>query len=132
MMALRDRILAGDLLKRKEVDVPEWDATVVLREICAGERVRLFRESREPANGDGIGEIDHARFCAALLQLTLLDRDSGQPVFASPDEILNSVSDAVFNRLSSDSLVFSRLHAEAQEEATKNFSGTGSEGSSSD
>lgn len=79
MSTLRERILAADDRPVEPVPVPEWDCTVYLRTLSAGERERWEEQARE-----GGGARTRHEIRASLVVLAACDED-GKPIFTPAD-----------------------------------------------
>lgn len=94
-MALdKNSILAANDLKRETVPCPEWGGDVIIQEIGAIARDRLW-----PALLDANGKNDPINVAGKVLVRCIVD-DAGERIFTDEDaELLGKRSPAVINRL---------------------------------
>lgn len=94
--ALLDRLgKPGLSLKKIPVDVPEWDMTIYLRELSAGEQNEITEKSKEKARElkkDGLDlkgeDLLSVEESVAMLQLCIVDEDGNQMLKKEEVELL--------------------------------------------
>ena len=64
MATLREQILEHDDLEEEVVDVPQWEAKVLIRGMDGKSRAKFLRSV---TNKDGSGDVDIAKFYPALI-----------------------------------------------------------------
>ena len=133
MSTTRDRIRQSDDTEMRTVHIPEWDVTVRVKSMSAGDRAAIFSET---AANDDVILLDS--FWGRIMIECVLEVDSNDRVF-EPDDVEWLMSDKsadVINRLAEICMEVSGLSADAVGDAGKDSSGspegTPSAGSTSD
>jgi hypothetical protein len=104
-MSLRDTILGADDLEELTMDIPEWDVTILLKGMSAGQRVRVRK----------LMKTETPESYADILILALLDPDTKKTVFDPADrDALAAKSGAVLERIA---LEWVRISGPTDEEA---------------
>ena len=106
-----EAIIAADDLGEKEVEMPEWGGSVVIRGIGYGEFVQI----REDASTSG--EQDERVFGRLLLAAAFIS----PPLTTDQAEILFNKSSVAVNRLSDEIVTLSGMGGEAFVEAEATF-----------
>lgn len=125
-MALsRDEILNADDLITKEVEVPEWGGTVIVRKMSGTERDQLEASMTEEGGGGLVN------FRARLVATTVVD-EAGQRLFTKADvEALGKKSASALDRVAEAASELSAMSQKDIEELTENFDDDPSEDSTS-
>lgn len=128
-MALnREAILKADDLPTREVDVPEWQGSVLVRGLTAGERDD-FETTMLAAREQGAAASSNIR--AQLVVRAIVDEDRNR-VFSDGDtDELSGKSAAVLDRLFGEVLELSGMKPDAVAEAEGNSGAAASGGSPS-
>jgi len=115
-MLSKTQILAAQDIETREVEVPEWGGTVIIKGLTGRERERLEAMSRKFRDGKPDENI-RARFLA----MAMVD-ETGAPIFGPGDvEALGNKSAVVLDRLFDVAMALAGISAEAVEEITENF-----------
>lgn len=122
MYLTRGQILQAEDLERREVPVPEWGGTLLVRALTGAERGRIEADSLRQ-NGRGVTfspqSIETLR--AKVVAMAAIDED-GTSLFTLRDvEALAGKSGAVLERLFDVVAEMSGISAGAIEELTANF-----------
>ncbi len=81
--SLRDRILSAPVTLQEEVvQVPEWNADVLVIELTAGRRVALLKGA---STGGAGNQIDLARIYPDMIIHTAHDPETRKPIFQPAD-----------------------------------------------
>ena len=104
-MSLRDTILGADDLEESVMVIDEWDVTILLKGMSAGQRVKVR----------ALMKTETPESYADILILALLDPDTKKPVFDPADrDALAQKSGAVLERIA---LEWVRISGPTDEEA---------------
>ena len=104
-MSLRDTILGADDLEESVMVIDEWDVTILLKGMSAGQRVKVRK----------LMKTETPEAYADILILALLDPETKQPVFDPADrDALAGKSGAVLQRIA---LEWVRISGPTDEEA---------------
>jgi hypothetical protein len=119
----RDAILAAaDLAERKEVQVPEWGGTVLVRMLSGKERDRID-ELAIAAKGKGKSEVNMKNFRARLVAACICDAE-GKRVFPESDiDALGDKSAAALDRVFEVAAAFNRISKDDIDELVGNSEG---------
>lgn len=119
--ATRDAILSSQDMQREDVEVPEWGCVVTVQGITARQRSELERMMAASTGGSGnAGKADFAAFYAALVQMSVVDPDTGKPLFDPRDrDTLLAKSAGAFNRVSRVAARLSGMGTEGLDAALK-------------
>lgn len=79
----RDAILAATSLATEEVEVPGWGGTVVVRELDGEGRDEWEASTWVMRGGMAVRDLANAR--AKLVALSIVDHESGEPMFTRQD-----------------------------------------------
>ncbi len=110
-------ILAASDMETVEVEVPEWDGTVLVSTMRGFERDEFERDLQEQY-GKG-AQADYSKFRVTLVRLTLVDKN-GDKLFSKMDlEQLNSKNAAVLDRLFEEAKTLNKIGDKELEDATK-------------
>lgn len=116
MANLREKILGASDIRREQVHVPEWDATVEVRGLTGTQRAKLMK-----TGFDAKGAVDFEKLYPELLVASVFDPETQQPVFTEADrDSLNGKSGAALERVAQAAMRLSGLSPEAAEQAEKN------------
>lgn len=127
MANLREKILGASDIRREQVHVPEWDATVEVRGLTGTQRAKLMK-----TGFDARGTVDFEKLYPELLVASVFDPETSQPVFTEADrDSLNGKSGAALERVAQAAMRVSGLSPEAAEQAEKNSAATPSGASTS-
>ncbi len=115
----RDQILNADDVKTKEVKVPEWGGSVVVRAMSGKERDAFEESVIEIKNGHKSTKLDNFR--AKLVQKTVIDPETKELMFSAADiEALGRKSAAALDRVFSTAQKLNGLSPSDVEELEKN------------
>lgn len=115
MSNLRDRIFAHDDIGKSLVEVPEWDVTVELRTMTAGERSKMMKAAL-----DDEGKVDMSALFPMLLIAATFDPETDEQVFSEGDiAALQQKSAAVVERLGQQAMKLSGMGEDAVDEEGK-------------
>lgn len=115
-MSLREQILTCPDIRREEIRVEEWQATLQIKGLTGKERAQLLSS----AIGKD-GRTNFERIYPELVILTACDPETGKPVFERADrDALNEKSGAALERIAQVAMRLSGLSAAAIEDAEKN------------
>jgi len=118
MTTLREQILAADDRPVEQLYVPEWNLTVSLRTISAGER-DAFGASNDPRLSGG-KPVNYATLRARFCALVLVD-EAGQRIFSDDDiEALAAKSANAIDRVWEAASKLNRMAEEDIGELAKN------------
>jgi hypothetical protein len=135
-----EKLNREDLLKRakdsivtKDIDVPEWETTVTIKELSGLERGRYERSimSFDRKSGNIVPELTHAR--ARLVSMSLVD-EHGKRMFDDTEEsllTLGSLPSKGLDRIYEAAQELSGLSEDDHDQVVENFSSAG-ESSTSD
>lgn len=127
-MSLRDKILAAQDIPTETVTIPEWDVTLLVKGMSAGDRIELMQTAYDVNTGQvnmSIVYPDVAVACA-------FDPETGDPVFTAEDKgAILSKSSAAVEKLANIGLRLSGIGKDEQDAAGKDSSNTANDGSSS-
>lgn len=117
-MSLRDTILGADDLKKEVVEVPEWNATILLREMSGVGRNQLYKL----VAFDKDNRADLVEMWAAALVLSARDPESGALIF-TPDDMpaLQDKNGDVLARIGKRALDLAGLGPNSKADAEKNL-----------
>jgi len=119
----RTQILAGGR-KSQVVAVPELGGDVMLRRMTAMDYWRMKKTGRDLDWDDPVAAL---AFTLEYLSLSIVDPDTGNPVFSADDrDALASLDPGVVDRLFGEALVLNGVKREAMEDVVKNSDGTSS------
>lgn len=127
-MNLRDKILAAQDIPTETVTIPEWDVTLLVKGMSAGDRIELMQTAFDVNTGQvnmSIVYPDVAVACA-------FDPETGEPVFTDEDKTaILSKSSAAVEKLANVGLRLSGIGKDEQDAAGKDSSNTENADSSS-
>lgn len=127
----REAILGANDLEREDVEVPEWGCVVTVQGLTGRQRAELERMVAPPGAG-GTSQPDYGAFYGALVQMAVVDPDTGQPLFDRRDrDMLVSKSAKAFNRVAVVAGRLAGFGAEQMREAVKNSGTDPNDGSTS-
>lgn len=127
MANLREKILGASDIRREQVHVPEWDATVEVRGLTGTQRAKLMK-----TGFDSRGVVDFEKLYPELLIASVFDPAGGEAVFSEADrDALNGKSGSALERVAQAAMRISGLSPEAAEQAEKNSGATPSDASTS-
>jgi hypothetical protein len=90
----RDQILEADDLKTEEIEVPEWNGSVVVRELRGRER-----DAFEEGSLDKQRNLKMTNMRARLVALSVVDEDGKRMFTAKEAELLGDKSATALNKL---------------------------------
>ena len=116
---IRKAILEAEDIETREVEVPEWGMTVIVKGMTGAQRDR-FESSIVEQRGKNVKvKLEDAR--ARLVAMTVIDED-GRQVFGMRDvEALSQKSARALNRIYDVAKELSGIGEEEIEELAKNF-----------
>jgi hypothetical protein len=115
---IRTQILESEDGATELVEIPEWDVTVEVRSMTAGERVKTLERFR--AEG---GEVDMGAMSTSAIISCTFDPETDKPVFEEGDAALLMEKAAVpVERLSMKCLRVSGLISDEEDELGKDSS----------
>lgn len=114
-MRLRDRILAKADLKEEKVFIPEWEETILVRELTASQRSQLLAKV---VNEQG---MNFDELYSEIVIACCFDPESKEKVFQPEDKAaLGEKSGAAIERIAQVALRLNAMHSHALAEAEKN------------
>lgn len=127
-MNLRDKILSIEDIPSREVFVPNWDVTILVKGLSAGERIELTQAAVDQATGS----VNLSTVYPDIVVSCCFDPETGEPVFTAADkqDIMKKSSKAI-EMLASAGLELSGIGEDSADAAGKDSSSDQSEGSSS-
>jgi hypothetical protein len=124
---LKDKIKAAEDQASEMVPVPEWDVTIEIRSMTAGERAKFMGRFV-----GGNGNLDFESMYPACLIATAFDPDTGELLFDDTDVVwLKEKNGAILERLAQKAMEMSGLDEKAVDRAGKDSSSTSTAGTSS-
>ena len=125
--SLRQAILAACDIPEKELEIPEWGITVLVRGLTARERASLIQEAVD----SGRANLDIIQLYPALVCLACRDPQTKDPIFVLEDrEAVGAKAGAPVERIALLAMELSGFTARALVEAEKNFSTASSDSTS--
>jgi len=127
-MNLRETILAADDIPQREVFVPNWDVTILVKGLSAGERIELTQAAVDQATGN----VNLSTVYPDIVVSCCFDPETGLPVFTEADksDIMKKSSKAI-ELLASAGLELSGIGEDSADVSGKDSSSTLSDDSSS-
>lgn len=123
MILTKTQILAA-ARKSLTVTVPELGGDVLLQRMTASDYWRMKKAGRDLDWDDPVAAL---AFTLEYLSLSIVDPDTGNPVFSADDrDALTSLDPGVVDRLFGEALVLHGVKREAMEDVVKNSDGTSS------
>lgn len=119
MLLGKDQILTRRALPSEEVEVPEWQGSVRIQGLSAGE-ADAFSASLVKRNGKTV-EMDREHYCAKLLCRCIVDAGGERILSESDVAILSQQSAAPIQRLAVIAERLSGLQPGGVEDAAKNL-----------
>ena len=127
-MNLRDKILAAQDIPTEKVTIPEWDVTLMVKGMSAGDRIDLMQNAYDV----NTGQVNMSIVYPDVVVACVLDPASGEPVFTDDDKsALMGKSSAAIERIATVGLRLSGIGKEEQDAAGKDSSDIQSDDSSS-
>jgi len=127
-MNLRDQILAAQDIPSEELHVKEWDVTVLVKGMSAGERITLMQNAYDQKTQ----QVNMAAVYPDVVVSCVHDPESGEAIFTPSDkDALMSKSSAAIESIAAVGLRLSGIGADVEDEAGKGSSSTPSDDSSS-
>lgn len=127
-MSLRDKILAASDIPSESVKIPEWDVTILVKGMSAGERISLMQEAFDQTTQ----QVNMAKVYPDVVVACCCDPDTGKHVFSAEDkDAILSKSSAAVEKIAEVGLRLSGIGKEADDEAGKDSSPIPSDDSSS-
>lgn len=126
-MKLRDKILAAQDIPSEELHVKEWDVTVLVKGMTAGERITLMQNAYDQKTQ----QVNMAAVYPDVVVSCVHDPETSDAIFTNADkEALMGKSSAAIEVIAAVGLRLSGIGAEAEDAAGKDSSSTPSDGSS--
>jgi hypothetical protein len=126
-MKLRDKILAAQDIPSEELHVKEWDVTVLVKGMTAGERITLMQNAYDQKTQ----QVNMAAVYPDVVVSCVHDPETSDAIFTNADkEALMGKSSAAIEVIAAVGLRLSGIGAEAEDVAGKDSSSTPSDGSS--
>jgi hypothetical protein len=114
---LRDKILGMNDLKHQPCPIPEWDCTIIIKEMTGQQRARLLQNAVDVTTG----KMDLEKMYPELAIYSCMHPDTGQPIFQIEDrDFLNTKSGAALERIAGIAMQLSGLSSKGVENAVKN------------
>jgi hypothetical protein len=127
-MNLKDTILATQDIPSEEINVKEWNVTLLLKGMTAGERVKLMQSAFDQDSG----QVNMAAVYPDIVVACTYDPETGEAVFSDSDkDALMGKSSAAIESIASVGLRLSGIGKEQEDAAGKDSSSTPSDDSSS-
>lgn len=112
---LRKLVFDAEDIPEEEVEVPEWNVTVLVRGMNGKGRANFLRRST-----DANGNVSFENFYPELIIATAFDPETGEQIFEKSDrDTLNTKSGVALNRIAEVAQRLSGLGSEDVEEAKK-------------
>jgi len=134
----KQEILSQDDLKKEELYIPEWEASVLISELSADardefeqfmveERDRIRPKQRQPVKGQGkkqdkpqVNKKEYAHIRAALAAYTLVD-EKGERLFSTQDIMeLGKKSGMALDRIFDVANKLNKIYGQEREDVEKN------------
>lgn len=126
-MNLRDKILSAQDIPSEELHVKEWDTTLLVKGMSAGERITLMQNAYDQATQ----QVNMAAVYPDIVVSCVHDPKTGEAVFTPADkDALMAKSSAAIESIAAVGLRLSGIGSDEQDEAGKDSSSTLSEDSS--
>ena len=127
-MNLREKILSTEDIPSREVFVPNWDVTVLVKGLSAGERIGLTQAAVDQVTGS----VNLSTVYPDIVVSCCFDPETGEPIFQESDkqDIMKKSSKAI-EMLASAGLELSGIGEGSADEAGKDSSSDQKEDSSS-
>jgi len=127
-MNLKDSILSAQDIPEETLEVKEWNVTVLIKGMTAGERVKLMQS----AFNQDTGQVNMAAVYPDVVVSCVHDPESGEPVFTDSDkDALMGKSSAAIESIASVGLRLSGIGKDEKDAAGKDSSSTPNKDSSS-
>lgn len=127
-MSLRDKILAAQDIPTEKVTIPEWDVTLLVKGMSAGDRIELMQTAYDVNTGQVNMSVVYPDVAVACAH----DPETGEPVFTDADkDAILSKSSAAVEKLANVGLRLSGIGKDEQDAAGKDSSNTQNDDSSS-
>ncbi len=127
-MSLKDSILAAQDIPTETLEVEEWNVTLLIKGMTAGERVKLMQSAFD----QDTGQVNMAAVYPDIVVGCVHDPETGSPVFDESDkEALMGKSSAAIENIASVGLRLSGIGKNEKDAAGKDSSSTPSKDSSS-
>lgn len=129
-MGLKDKLTARAHRKTVEVQVPVLDEKIVMREVAVGEWQHADDMARSKVKGPDGAEVDsydQLRFAAEMIAASALYPDTSERIFATWQDVIDTLGNETFTLLAGEALKVSRLNLTpdaAQKEALGNSEAT--------
>lgn len=127
-MNLREKILSTEDIPSREVFVPNWGVTVLVKGLSAGERIDLTQAAVDQVTGS----VNLSTVYPDIVVSCCFDPETGEPIFQESDkqDIMKKSSKAI-EMLASAGLELSGIGEGSADEAGKDSSSDQKEDSSS-
>lgn len=127
-MNLREKILSTEDIPSREVFVPNWDVTVLVKGLSAGERIGLTQAAVDQVTGS----VNLSTVYPDIVVSCCFDPETGEPIFQESDkqDIMKKSSKAI-EMLASAGLELSGIGEGSADEAGKDSLSDQKEDSSS-
>jgi hypothetical protein len=127
-MSLRDKILAAADIPSETVEVPEWNATLLIKGMTAADRLSLMQNAVDPNSGN----VDMSIVYPDVVVACAYDPDNGERVFSDDDKaLIMGKASAAVEKVASVGLRLSGIGKEDADALGKDSSSTESDDSSS-
>ncbi|HEY7824687.1 MAG TPA: hypothetical protein VIG24_17735 [Acidimicrobiia bacterium] len=127
-MSLRDKILKAQDIPTETVTIPEWDVTLLVKGMSAGDRIDLMQSAYDVNTGQVNMSIVYPDVAVACAH----EPETGEPVFTAEDKTaILSKSSAAVEKLANVGLRLSGIGKDEQDAAGKDSSSTENADSSS-
>jgi hypothetical protein len=127
-MNLREKILSTEDIPSREVFVPNWNVTILVKGLSAGERIDLTQAAVDQVTGS----VNLSTVYPDIVVSCCFDPETGEPIFQESDkqDIMKKSSKAI-EMLASAGLELSGIGEGSADEAGKDSSSDLKEDSSS-
>lgn len=127
-MNLRDTILAAKDIPSETLRVKEWDVTLLVKGMSAGERISLMQAAYDQKTG----QVNMAAVYPDVVVSCVHDPETGEPIFTDADkEALMGKSSAAIEAIAAVGLRLSGIGQDEEEASGKDSSSTPNDDSSS-
>lgn len=127
-MNLREKILAAADIPSQTVEIPEWNVTLLVKGMSAGDRITLMQNAFDQKTQ----QVNMAAVYPDVVVSCVYDPETGEPVFTDADKaaILSKASAAV-EKIADVGLRLSGIGKDSDDAAGKDSSSTPKDDSSS-
>lgn len=127
-MNLREKILAASDIPSQTLEIPEWDVTVLVKGMSAGDRITLMQNAYDQTTQ----QVNMAAVYPDVVVSCVFDPETGSPVFTDADKTaILAKSSAAVEKIADVGLKLSGIGKDSDDAAGKDSSSTPKDVSSS-